>query len=161
MSTSANKVRTRLSILAIAALSLPLVGCETPPRMDDGRVYQRGDRTDHDYRTYRDRDRQGDIAVRVVFNDRDRDLIREYYTPRDRRLPPGLAKQGKVPPGHARKLFRGAPLPADAYWHDVPRDLEVRLSPLPDGYVRVLVGADMVIMNVRTRIVVDLLEALD
>jgi hypothetical protein len=29
---------------------------------------------------------------------------------------------------------------------------------LPDGYVRIPVGADIAIMNVRTRVVVDLLE---
>jgi hypothetical protein len=94
----------------------------------------------------------------VVFSDRDRILIRDYFAPRYRHLPPGLAKQGKIPPGHAKKLIRNAPVPHDYRWNSIPSALEDRLSRLPDGYVRITVGADIAIMNVRTRVVVDLLE---
>jgi hypothetical protein len=40
----------------------------------------------------------------------------------------------------------------------LPRDLEGRLSRLPDGYVRVIVGTHVGIMNVRTHVVFDLIE---
>ncbi|MEW5768929.1 MAG: hypothetical protein AB1831_01055 [Pseudomonadota bacterium] len=132
--------RRTFLFLPLAAL-LPLQsGCETYPRYGEVRVHDR------------------DYDVRVVFTDHDRVLIRDYYAPRHARLPPGLAKQGKVPPGHAWRMRRGTPIPQDYHWHAIPADLDGRLSRLPDGYVRVIVGADIGIMNVRTRVVVDLLE---
>jgi len=127
------------ALLAFALLC-PMAGCETPPRHGEIRVYDR------------------DYEVRVVFSDRDRVLIRDYFAPHYKGLPPGLAKQGKIPPGHAKKLYRGTPLPHDFVWRAMPRELEDRLTPLPDGYIRVILGADIGILNVRTRVVVDLLE---
>lgn len=110
----------------------------------------------------------GDVGVRdrghemrVAFSDRDRVLIRDYYRDYYRSLPPGLAKKGKVPPGHAKKLQRQHGVPSDVRWEHLPADLDRRLSRLPEGYARIVVGADVAIMNTRTRIVVDLLENLD
>jgi hypothetical protein len=120
-----------------------LSGCETHPYYGDVRVHDR------------------DYDVRVVFSDHDRGLIRDYYRSYYRGLPPGLAKQGKVPPGHAKKLYRSQPLPPGLEWQYLPADLERRLSPLPDGYARVIVGTDVGIMNVRTRVIMDLIEDLD
>lgn len=133
-------IRSSLFILSLSALMTTLAGCETYPHHGEVRVHER------------------DYDVRVVFSNRDRALIRDYYAPHSRGLPPGLAKKGKVPPGHAKKLYRGSPIPHDYPWKAIPRDLEDRLDRLPEGYVRVIVGADIGIMKVRTRIVVDLLE---
>jgi hypothetical protein len=118
-------------------------GCEIQPTYGDVRVQGR------------------DYEARVVFTDQDRALIRDYYRINYRSLPPGLAKQGKVPPGHAMKLARNQPLPSGAQWRYLPENLDRRLSRLPDDYVRIMVGADVGIMNVRTRIIVDLIEDLD
>lgn len=131
--------------LLLAILLAPLAGCETQPRYGEVRV----------------RDRHYD--VRVVFSERDIAVIRDYYAPRrghghPHGYPPGLAKKDKVPPGHAKKFRRGEPLPRELAWRAMPRELEERLSRLPDGYVRIVVGADIGIMNVRTRVVMDLLE---
>ena len=126
--------------LSLAALLVPLTGCETQPRYGEVGV--------------RDRD----FEARVVFSDRDRVLIREYYAPPRRGLPPGLAKKGKVPPGHAMRLNRGHAVPPDYRWQSMPHELEHRLSRLPEGYVRVIIGADIGIMNVRTRVVMDVME---
>ena len=127
------------ALLSIAALS-GLAGCEIAPYQGDVRV--------------RDRD----YDIRVVFSDSDRRIIRDYYREDTHRLPPGLAKKGKIPPGHAFKLRRYQPVPPDITWVYLPADIERRLSRLPDGYVRVIIGADVGILNTRTRIVVDLLE---
>jgi hypothetical protein len=43
-------------------------------------------------------------------------------------------------------------------WRYLPSALEQRLTRLPPEYVRVVVGTDVVIMNVRTRVVFDILE---
>jgi hypothetical protein len=50
------------------------------------------------------------------------------------------------------------PIHDDARWRYLPYELEQRLTRLPAEYVRVVVGTDVVIMNVRTRVVVDILE---
>ena len=127
------------ALFVIAALS-GLAGCETPPHYGEVRVHDR------------------DYDLRVVFSDSDRRIIRDYYREDYRRLPPGLAKKGKIPPGHAFKLRRNQPVPPDISWVYLPPDVERRLSRLPDGYVRVIIGADVGILNTRTRVVVDLLE---
>ena len=141
-----HKMKNRKSIFTFLALPLAavafglLAGCETTPRHGEVRVHDRS------------------YDVRVVFSDRDRILIRDYFAPRNRHLPPGLAKQGKIPPGHAKKLQQNVAVPHGYRLESIPRELEDRLSRLPDGYVRITVGADIAIMNVRTRVVVDLLE---
>lgn len=124
----------------LVAFAAVLTGCEITPRYGEVGVHGR------------------DYDVRVVFSDRDRVLIRDYYAAQYRGLPPGLAKQGKVPPGHARKMQRGVPVPEGQAWRHLPRDLEDRLSRLPEGYVRIIIGADIGILEVRTRVVLDLLE---
>ena len=133
----------KLPLLLLLVAVSGLTGCETHPTYGDVRVHGR------------------DYDVRVVFSDHDRVLIRDYYRGYYRGLPPGLAKKGKVPPGHAMKLYRNQPVPPGLEWRHLPDDLERRLSRLPDGYVRVIVGADVGIMNVRTRVIMDLIEDLD
>lgn len=133
-------MRKRVSIL-VAALTLGgLAGCETPPYYGDVRVHDRN------------------VDVRVVFSDHDHRIIRDYYRIDYRTLPPGLAKKGKVPPGHAYRFRPRQPLPPDIPWHYLPTNVERQLSRLPDGYVRIIVGASVAIMNVRTRIILDVID---
>jgi hypothetical protein len=125
--------------LAIAALT-GLAGCETHPHAGEVRVHDRG------------------YDVRVVFSDPDLRIIRDYYRTDYRGLPPGLAKKGKIPPGHAYKLQRNQGIPPSVNWTYLPASVESRLSRLPEGYVRVIIGADVAILHTRTRVVVDLIE---
>ncbi len=135
------QILRRIHVVWMLALAFTLSGCEVaPPRQGEVRVKDRN------------------VDLRVVFGDQDRRAIQEFYAAQVRALPPGLAKQGKVPPGHARKLARHAPLHADVRWSPLPEDLERRLSRLPEGYVRVVVGADVAILNTRTRVVFDVIE---
>jgi hypothetical protein len=126
--------------LLVAAALASLSGCETPPVRGDVRVHDR------------------DVDVRIVFSDHDRRILRDYYRVDYRALPPGLAKQGKVPPGHAHRIMVRQPLPPGLEWDHLPSRLERQLSRLPDGYVRVIVGGSVAIMNVRTRVIFDLIE---
>jgi hypothetical protein len=84
-------------------------------------------------------------------------IIRDYYRSYYRNLPPGLAKKGKIPPGHARQLRRHQGIPPGVTWEHLPADVERRLTRLPDGYVRVVVGTDVAILHTRTRVVLDLI----
>lgn len=98
----------------------------------------------------------GNNRVEVVFSDRDRRLIRDYY--HRHRLPPGLAKRSSLPPGLQKQVQRRGQLPPGLRGERLPDELEVKLSPLPEGYVRLQVGVDVVLMNTRTRVIVDVIK---
>ncbi len=134
------KKSSLLLVLLAANMTSVLVGCESYPRYGEVDV------------------RDPHYAVRVVFTDHDRRLINDYYEPRYRSLPPGLAKKDRLPPGHAWRARPNQPIHEDARWRYLPNELDQRLSRLPPEYVRVIIGTDVVIMNVRTRVVVDVLE---
>ena len=129
-----------LVVLLAAALAPALIGCETGPRYGEVAV------------------RDPHYSVRVVFTDPDRRLIHDYYAPRYKKLPPGQVKKGRLPPGHAWRVRPNQPIHEDAQWRYLPYALDQRLSRLPPEYVRVIIGTDVVIMNSRTRVVVDILE---
>lgn len=135
-------MKTRLSAFLFVAALAGLAGCETYPYYGDVRVHDR------------------DYDVRVVFSDSDRAIIRDYYQSYYRGLPPGLAKKGKVPPGHAYRMQRHQGIPPGVTWEYLPADVERRLSRLPDGYARVVIGADVAILHTRTRVVLDVIENL-
>lgn len=94
--------------------------------------------------------------VEVVFTDRDRQLIHDHY--HRRHLPPGLAKRSSLPPGLQKQVERRGQLPPGLQGERLSDELEVRLSPLPEGYIRLRVGADVVLMNTRTRIILDVIK---
>jgi hypothetical protein len=87
-------------------------------------------------------------SVNVVFSTNDVRVIREYYAPRYRALPPGLQKKyartGQLPPGWQKKLQPFDP------------DVERHLVALPAGYRRGMVDGRAVIMDDRTHVVVDM-----
>lgn len=134
-------MNSRLLVACLAVVVAPaLIGCETGPRYGEVAV------------------RDPHYSMRVVFSDHDRRLIHDYYAPRYQRLPPGLAKKDRLPPGHAWRVRANQPVHDDARWRYLPYELEQRLTRMPAEYVRVVIGTDVVIMNVRTRVVVDVLE---
>jgi hypothetical protein len=132
---------TRTLTLTLVIAAALLVGCEShPPR--------------HGEVVVRDRD----FDVRIVFSDRDRAIIRDWYDDRRRSLPPGLAKQGKLPPGHAKRWGPRDVLPPGLAYRHLPAELERRLSRLPDGYVRVIIDRDVYLMHTRTRVIFDVIH---
>ena len=96
----------------------------------------------------RDDDREFDHrAQRCYLEPRDVRVVSEYYAPRYRNLPPGLAKKlyrtGHLPPGWERKL---EPLPVV---------VERQLVPLPAGYQRGVIDGYAVVYSPRTRVIID------
>lgn len=81
------------------------------------------------------------------FQPHDVRIIREYYEPRYRSLPPGLAKKfartGHLPPGWQKKM---EPLPIA-----VERELVV----LPPGYRRGYIGGSIVVYSPQAQIMID------
>jgi hypothetical protein len=88
-------------------------------------------------------------AAICYFQPHDVRIIREYYEPRYRSLPPGLAKKfartGHLPPGWQRKM---EPLPVA-----VERELVV----LPSGYRRGYIDGTIIVYSPQTQIMIDVI----
>ena len=88
-----------------------------------------------------------EVSITATFSSGDLRVIREYYAPRYRNLPPGLRKKyartGQLPPGWQKKL---EPMPVA-----VERELVV----LPAGYRRGVIDGHAVIFDERTHVIVD------
>lgn len=138
-------MRTALCVMAVL-LTAGAATSEAEQRRDVRRHEARDERARIDDRYY---DRRNDLHgdVRVIFSRGDVRIVREYYAPHYRRLPPGLAKKyartGHLPPGWQRKI---QPLP----WA-----VERRLSVLPDGYRRGYIDDHAVIYAPRTGMIID------
>jgi hypothetical protein len=97
-------------------------------------------------------------AVSVVFNDHDRQVIGDYYARyKAKKVPPGLAKKDQLPPGLAKQVMKNGTLPPGLQSRALPPDLEIKLSRLPDGYKRVIIGANIAILNTTTRVIADII----
>lgn len=79
-------------------------------------------------------------AVRVVFQDSDRGVFRDYY-----RAHPNAVKP--LPPGIAKNLIRGKPLPPGITRTRVPDAVLVRLPWRPPSYTFFLVGDRVVLLD--------------
>ncbi|GAB6071430.1 hypothetical protein JCM30760_25270 [Thiomicrorhabdus hydrogeniphila] len=54
-----------------------------------------------------------------------------------------------------RRLKRGYVMPKQMHYTRLPANLERRLRPLPNDYIRIRIGNEIGIMNIRTRIIYD------
>ena len=97
-------------------------------------------------------------AERKYYKDRDRAAVRGWYAERQGNLPPGLARKDRLPPGLERQLVERGSLPPGLQQRiqPVPQDLEVRLPPPPPECEHVFVGGNLVLLNRRTNIVIDI-----
>jgi len=81
---------------------------------------------------------------------------------RDRRLlPPGLAKRGSdLPPGLQKQLAKNGKLPPglEKRLQPFPPQLESRLPKLPPYYERGVIGSDVIILNRKTQMIVDIMR---
>lgn len=95
------------------------------------------------------------------FADRDRSEIVNYYRSEYRKgnCPPGLDRKnnGCLPPGQARKWAEGGYLPRDVRYYDLPPYLYERLAPAPYGYRYVEVYGDVLLIEVSTYLIVDMI----
>lgn len=87
-------------------------------------------------------------------------MITSWFRDHRQGLPPGLAKRGRLPPGGEKQLRERGTLPPGLQkkTHPLPVELERQLRKLPGGYVRVIVGASVILMNAQTRVILDLIR---
>lgn len=105
----------------------------------------------------------GEVGVQVVFTDGEASIIRAYYD--DQRAPQngkgknGKAKNGKeLPPGIAKNLQRGKPLPPGIAKQALPTGLIDLLPPAPKGYERVVLSGKVLLVEIATQVIQDVLE---
>ena len=98
------------------------------------------------------------VAATVVFSRDDIRIIRAYYQTNayvgNRK---GKRKSKGLPPGIAKNLLRGKPLPPGIAKRALPYELRSRLSPSPVGYDRYVVAGKILLVEVGTQIVRDIL----
>jgi hypothetical protein len=105
-----------------------------------------------------DHGREGNGHDKHYSKDHDRLAARGWYNEHQGHLPPGLAKKDQLPPGLQRQLVVRGTLPPGLQkrLQPVPQDLEVRLAPPPPECAHVLIGGNIVLLNRRTNLVVDI-----
>jgi hypothetical protein len=134
-------------ILAIC-LIIFLSGCLVGPYGTSGRVVVQDDQA----------------RVDISFSDHDRDILREHYgykhQSKYKKMPPGLAKKNKLPPGIQKQLIRNGQLPPGLNYRRLPDELERRMSRLPDGYIRVMIDESFILFNKSTRVIFDVIHDL-
>jgi hypothetical protein len=93
--------------------------------------------------------------VPVEFSERERRIISGCFAERPSDLPPGLAKRDRLPPGLERKLQRSGTLPPGLQKRvqPLPEFCSSRLPRLPENWVRVSLGARILLLDSRERIV--------
>lgn len=123
-----------VATIALIALFTGLSACTSYPTASRGMVETHSD----------------NLHMRLVFTDYDRQHIFRYFGHPRR-------PHGRIPPGHYKRFHRHKPLPRGLHPRPIPRELDRRLSPLPSGYVRVIIGDDIAIMNTRTRVIYDVI----
>jgi Ni/Co efflux regulator RcnB len=100
-------------------------------------------------------------SAEVVFTRQEIKVIRAYYRTHAEDAGPEerhRARSGQLPPGIAKKLRRGGQMPPGIAKQALPADLEYRLPPVEDGYERVIVDGRILLIEIATQIVRDVLS---
>jgi Ni/Co efflux regulator RcnB len=104
-----------------------------------------------------------EVKMGAYFDDHHREAARSYYHEHyARNCPPGLAKKnnGCMPPGQAKKWGVGEPIPRGVTVYSVPQPVLVQLPPPPYGYRYARIGNDIVLVQARNNVIVDIIQGL-
>jgi hypothetical protein len=99
------------------------------------------------------------VSVTVVFSHDEAATIRAYYESTVSQTAHGKNHKGRksLPPGIAKNLQRGKPLPPGIAKRALPQDLLVGLPTVRHGYERVIVDGKVLLVEVATQIIHDVL----
>ena len=87
----------------------------------------------------------------------ERTIIDRYLYRNRNHLPPELAGAKPLPPGIARKIARGGTMPPGIAKRYMPGDLLAQL-PTRQGQKWMLAGTDLIIVEIATNVIVDVLK---
>ena len=109
------------------------------------------------------------VQLNLVFSNHDRDVVHRYYAEKrkykdkrqrhgfTKKAPPGLAKRNHLPPGLQKHIRKNGKLPPGLQGRHLPHRLERYLDPLPENYARLRVGNDIVLLNLLTETILDVI----
>lgn len=104
---------------------------------------------------------QADVGATVVFSKNELSIIADWYhdhgTPATRHNGKNGKKAKGLPPGIAKNLARGKSLPPGIAKQALPQGLEQLLPRPPRGYERIIVDGKILLVEVATRVVHDIL----
>jgi len=100
----------------------------------------------------------GELGLSAVFTDGEVSIIRAYYREQGAPQHGKRKKAGGLPPGIARNLKRGKPLPRGIAKQALPIGLVDLLPPPPRGYERVVLSGKILLVEVATQVIHDVLE---
>ena len=103
-----------------------------------------------------------EIGIAVVFSDGELAPLRADYanTGTSRANPGGMSMGGglsALPPGIARNLARGKPLPPGIAKQVLPAALRSVLPPAPTGHERIIVAGKILLVAIATQVIVDVI----
>jgi Ni/Co efflux regulator RcnB len=97
------------------------------------------------------------VDIEVVFTADEIRLIRAHYQSQDGHHGKGNGKRKGLPPGIAKNLARGKALPPGIAKQVLPYELRRALPPVREGYERVIVDGKVLLVEIATQIVRDVL----
>lgn len=101
-----------------------------------------------------------ELSVHVVFGSTEIAIIHDYY--RDHKDQHKDKNKGKgknsLPPGIAKNLQRGKPLPPGIAKRSLPAGLLATLPAAPHGYERIVIGGKVLLVEIATQVIHDILE---
>jgi len=101
-----------------------------------------------------------DASVSVAFSKGEISIIAQWFSEHPKtshRGGNGNKKPKGLPPGIAKNLARGKPLPPGIAKQVLPRGLIELLPPAPHGFERIVVDGKVLLVEVATRVVHDIL----
>ena len=98
-----------------------------------------------------------DLEVSVRFSSKEISVIHDFYRDYNENGKGDKKRNKPLPPGIAKNLARGKPLPPGIAKRALPNDLLVRLPPASDGYERIAVAGKILLVEIATQVVHDIL----
>ncbi len=98
-----------------------------------------------------------DFEVSVRFSSKEISVIRDFYRGHASDKKGGRKAAKPLPPGIAKNLARGKPLPPGIAKQALPQSLIVQLPPAADGYERVVIAGKVLLVEIATQVVHDIL----
>jgi len=100
-----------------------------------------------------------EVSVSAVFSKGEVDIIAQWYQDHGSRTAYGNGKKKPkgLPPGISKNLARGKPLPPGIAKQFLPQGLNALLPPPRDGFERVVIDGRVILVEVATRVIHDIL----
>ena len=99
----------------------------------------------------------GQLSVSLVFSDKEISIIDAWYKDHGSSLGKHGKKAKGLPPGIAKNLARGKPLPPGIAKQYLPTGLHDLLPPPPHGFERIIVDGKVILVEIATRVIHDIL----